>query len=244
MGTKNQSPGSQFTPRGVTQGVTLVSHEHGRPIDAVIDNDGVLRLAVDANVTIENATINVDLDHTEDSVAIGDGTDLLSINPDGSLNIRLFDESGVAFSAVNPMPVEIITTGGEVPVEIDAADGDNIAISAHPNQISADNLVSVTTSGSYVNILSYTAPFNDIFIVFGELMGGIEATVRIRLNGSTIRMKQLNQSNPNLEFSFIEPRKLNSGDTLTIEAKVNKNIPASMAAGIDFFASLQGYRDI
>jgi len=37
------------------------------------------------------ANLNVDLDHTEDSVAIGDGTDLLDINADGSINVILSD---------------------------------------------------------------------------------------------------------------------------------------------------------
>jgi len=52
-----------------------------------VDSSG--RLIVAAN-------LNVDLDHTEDSVAIGDGTDLLDINSDGSLTVRLSDGTNSA----------------------------------------------------------------------------------------------------------------------------------------------------
>lgn len=44
------------------------------------------RSALDVNI-VNKLGIDVDLSHTEDSVAIGDGTDLLAINADGSINI-------------------------------------------------------------------------------------------------------------------------------------------------------------
>jgi hypothetical protein len=69
-----------------------------------------------------------DLSHSQDSVKVGDGTDFLAVNNDGSINsvvsatdldirdldaaqdsiaAHLFDEAGVAFSAANPLPVSI-----------------------------------------------------------------------------------------------------------------------------------------
>lgn len=49
-------------------------------------------LQVDSSGRLLVATnLNVDLDHTEDSVAIGDGTNLIVLNADGSVNTRLSD---------------------------------------------------------------------------------------------------------------------------------------------------------
>lgn len=104
MGTKGtRSSGSQFNPKGVTQGNTLVDPNTGQPIDVVTDSEGTRRLAVDANITAQVPQIQVELDYEEDSVSIGDpNTDTtLKINPNGSIDAN---------------------------VEIDAADGDNIAI--------------------------------------------------------------------------------------------------------------------
>jgi hypothetical protein len=42
-----------------------------------------------ASTFIENANLNVDVDHTQgDSVQVGDGTDVLQINDDGSINVQ------------------------------------------------------------------------------------------------------------------------------------------------------------
>lgn len=60
-----------------------------RVIVAFFDNAGTTR--------IENADLKVDINHTVDSlghfdsVRIGDGTDLLAINPDGSINVVIAD---------------------------------------------------------------------------------------------------------------------------------------------------------
>lgn len=78
----------------------------------LFDNAGTTR--------IDNAQISADLDHTTDvlghfdSVRIGDGTDLLQINPDGSLNVVIGeapDESIVnEFAETAPIAANAITT--------------------------------------------------------------------------------------------------------------------------------------
>jgi hypothetical protein len=107
MGTKsNRSSGTQHNPKGVTQGVTLVCHDTGDPIDCIEDINGVKRLAVDAQITATVGNVEVNLDGVNpngDSVHLVDATtgDMMKVNPDGSLDAN---------------------------VEVDAADGDNIAI--------------------------------------------------------------------------------------------------------------------
>lgn len=125
MSTKsNRSSGTQHNSRGVTQGNTVVGPRSGLPIDEVVDNQGVRRLAVDANIQLGSATVNVDLNYTTDSTAIGDPNTntLLKINPDGSIDSN---------------------------VEVDAADGDNIAISDGTNtlNINPDGSINTVSGG-------------------------------------------------------------------------------------------------
>jgi hypothetical protein len=126
MSTKsNRSSGTQHNLRGVTQGNTLVGPKSGLPIDEVVDINGVRRLAVDTSVSISlPPNLSVDIDYNDDSVAIGDpNTDtLLKINPDGSIDAN---------------------------VEIDAADGDNIAIhdgDGDELEINSDGSINVNVS--------------------------------------------------------------------------------------------------
>lgn len=58
------------------------------------------------SITVDAADLDIrDLNHATDSVAIGDGTDLLDINVDGSINTNIRDANGTAFSISNPLPV-------------------------------------------------------------------------------------------------------------------------------------------
>lgn len=116
MATKStRSSGTQFTPKGVTQGVTLIDPKSGDPVDTVVDTNGVKRLAVDGNFVAQNVQASVELDYNEDSVQIGDPITgaTLKIEPDGSINAN---------------------------VEVDASDGDNIGIKAQERTLTpADN---------------------------------------------------------------------------------------------------------
>jgi len=243
MGSKGSTgAGVQHTSRGPTQGVALVG-PNGRHVDVVIDGDGKVRLLVDANVTVENATINVDLDsESGDNVAIGNITnsDKLFVHADGTISIRLLDETGTAFSTLNPLPTEIVIPAGGLEVKVEASSGDTIAISGHQTQVFDENEVTVNTGGSYTNVLTYVAPFDDTHITFAEVTGPVDSVVRMRLNGTTIRKRHLTAGAPNVEFPFIEPRRLTSGQSLTIDVKPDATPPAHFS-GVEFFASIQGF---
>lgn len=243
MGTKGATgAGIQHTQRGPVQGVHLVGPS-GEPISAVLDGSGNLRLAVDADVNIENATINVDLDTSTDGVHIGNSgnNDELLINSDGSISIRLLDESGSAFSDANPLPVAI-PAGLDVNIEIDATDGDTVAVSGHISQVFTEALTAVTTTG-FTTILSFTPAANNTNIKMLEITGPVDALARVRLNGTEIRRKYINAQNPSVSFQFKEPRRINMVDTIDIQVQPGKAIPGFMAGGADFFASLQGFVD-
>lgn len=92
MGTKStRSSGTQFNPRGATQGNTLVDPNTGLPITVVTETDGSRRLAVDANLSADEVVVETrPLDASTDDVAIRNPTtDVpLLINPDGSIDVN------------------------------------------------------------------------------------------------------------------------------------------------------------
>lgn len=68
------------------------------------------RLRVDAAFS---GTITVHLDPSTDGVFIGDGTDILNINPDGSINVNL----------ASPIDVNISAAGGDSILSVGTEDG-------------------------------------------------------------------------------------------------------------------------
>lgn len=140
MGTKGiRSSGTQYNPKGATQGNTLVDPNTGQPIDVVTDVQGTRRLAVDANITAQVPAIEVELDYENDSVQIGDpNTDsTLKINPDGSIDSN---------------------------VEVDAADGDNIAISDGNNTllVNPDGSINVQIGTNASQLKSFYAEITSV----------------------------------------------------------------------------------
>lgn len=111
MGTKGtRSSGTQYNPKGATQGNTLVDPKTGKPVDVITDGFGVRRLAVDTTVTIGDITVDTRaLDATTDDVAIRDPvTDYaLKINADGSI------DSNVAIDSAGGDNIAIKDSGGD-----------------------------------------------------------------------------------------------------------------------------------
>lgn len=211
MATKsNRSSGSQHNQRGVAQGTTLVDPKTGFPV-CVKETNGEYRLCVDAQLSVENVNINVDLDPLGDGVHIGDPNTgyTLVVNADGSLDAN---------------------------VEVDAADGDNIAISAHPNQI-FDELADTLTTANFEQIYTYTSTDNNTKIICVETSVGTPSRIRLKINGTIVRELRSSSLERNVYFNFREHRPLVSGDILTIEAQVERLIKTSY----DTFTALEGY---
>ena len=152
MGTKStRSSGTQINARGITQGNTLVGPNSGLPIDEVVDNNGVRRLAVDAALTLDTVTVDIDdLTPDKDQVSIGDHTtgNSLEIEPDGSINAN---------------------------VEVDAADGDNIAIhDADGDELEINSDGSVNTIVSVSNPGTLKSFYNEITSVAASVLSSIQ----------------------------------------------------------------------
>jgi hypothetical protein len=80
-------------------------------------------LALLSTVTATNLDIR-DLSHAQDSIKLGDGTDFLEINPDGSLNVKVIDYSpgnGVSdfnSGAAVPQPPLVLTLIPQLAISI------------------------------------------------------------------------------------------------------------------------------
>ena len=213
MGTKNKSPGSQFNPKGVVQGTTLVCHDSGDPVDCVLDDDGVRRLAVDSLVTIDaqNITVEVNLDSTTDAVRVED--------PDTGAHIRVETDGSI-----------------NVNTEVDASSGDSISIGAHPNQIFDETADTITTA-AFEEIYSYTSTADNTRIVLVECTVSTPSILQLKINGAIKRVLRTSPTERNIRFDFSEHRKLTNGQTLSVEAKVERLIKASYSS----FTALEGY---
>ena len=139
--------------------------------DLAFATDSVDVSGSDVTATVSATDLDIrDLSASQDNVAISDGTDTLAVNADGSINsvvsatdldirdlsaasdsvaAHLFDESGVAFSSSNPLPVEFFESKAE---SFDFHEGDSIAKNAtttHTFAAPADfKLKDVFVSGS------------------------------------------------------------------------------------------------
>lgn len=217
-GTKSKkSSGTQHTPKGVNQGVVLVDPRTGHPIDIIEDSNSIRRLAVDANFTVDNdISIDVDIDGfgpDGDTIALidPDTGDILQIEPDGSINVNC---------------------------KIDALDGDNIAISSHPeaDQIFLEATDTLTTNG-YEEIFSYTSTSNSTRILVIECTADTSSTFRIKIGGVIKKVKRSSPLERNVVFEFKEHRPLSNGTAISVEARVDRKIFASYGT----FTSLEGY---
>lgn len=219
MATKsNRSSGTQLNARGATQGNTLVGPRSGLPIDEVVDINGVRRLAVDAALTLDTVSINIDdLKPDKDQVGIGDPESgyTLEIESDGSINAN---------------------------VQVDASDGDNIAISDGTNTLSINpdgsinvnvttsnpgvvkntyNEISSLASGISTTIVTYTAPISKITsLEIIEVSGTNIAEYTVLINGiKQAKKRTYFGAELNQEFLFAQGAAgfpLSIGDVVTV----------------------------
>lgn len=210
MGTK-RSPGVQYTPKGPTQGNILVDPYTGLPIHVITDGDGIRRLAVDANLTASGITVDVNLDSDNDAVAVED--------PDTGAHIRVEADGSINTNTA-----------------LDAAEGDNVAISAHPNQI-FDEAADTITTAAFEEIYSYTSSSDLSKIIAVNCSVGTPAIVRVKIDGNIKKILRTSSLERNALFEFKEHKPLTNGQTLSVEAQVERLILSTY----NTFTSIEGY---
>lgn len=134
-----------------------------------LNGENILRQVYDADAeslrttavaTFSGGSISVSISHLTDSIKIGDGTDFLAINPDGSINAVI---------------------SGTMNIEIDAADGDNIAISDGTDTlaINADGSINVAGVATEVTLSAVDAKLGAV-----ESAPGVSASTAITIQGN------------------------------------------------------------
>lgn len=116
--------------------------------------------------------------------------------------------------------VESIASLGTVAVEVDAADGDNIAISAHENKrnITVENnyIAANLDVNNYTEILSYTATENLKLRVL-KIKADTFGVFRVKVDGTIKDYFLTSPLERNCYFKFLEEEELNNASELTIE---------------------------
>jgi len=221
MGTKRSS-GTVHTPKGVNQGNTLIDPNTGQPVDVILDNQGKKRLAVDANISIDNVTVDVDLDYTTDSVQIGDPNSgsTLKINPDGSIdantqidaasdNIAISD--GTNTLAINPDgSINTNFTATDLDIRDLAFATDKVDVSG--SSVSIDNFPTVQTVQGNTLFLSGTANANNTNIINSIDVSGYD-TIIIHNTGTYNLTAQAQFSNDNVNFVAVLGQSLAAAGT-------------------------------
>lgn len=217
MGTKGPTgAGTQHTSRGIAQGIRLVSGT-GNPID-VIDDAGVQRLAVDAQVTV--GSISVDLDAaTGDNVAIRNTTnaDELFIQSDGTIGTRLRDGAGVLLTSTLVSGDQALDVNVVQSVMGSAAtESDEASDSAGPG---GDGLVPLTTGPDVIVSLAHTTGTYKITAIHFTSDRVCSVKLEVRDGATlveTIRAVRNSPEIPFVEATFPTPIEITGVATRTI----------------------------
>lgn len=151
-------PPSKLDQRQILQGV--YDEENGR-------------LRTSAEATIVNADIDVALDSTEDNVAIRSSTGIeLDIETDGSINTRIKDEAGQAFTDTNYLPIgqsnhDILNLNANVQVNNTDVSSTNLLPSYQPSVVSTLNSSSTPLgiSGTFIGTSEEVKDYASISII-------------------------------------------------------------------------------
>jgi hypothetical protein len=128
----------------------------------------------------------------------------------------------------------------DISVEVDADDGDNIAISGHQNpRIETFVATFVDTDldeAAYTEVLSYTAT-EDLRIRKLNIKADTFGAFRIKVDGVIRDYFQTSPLHRNALFEFLEEEKLNTGQELTIEF-----VPDRICiTNYEFFSRMEAY---
>lgn len=167
-----------------------------------LSNGQASPLQVDANGRLlVQADVTVVLSHTNDSVQIGDGTDLLAVNADGSINVT-----------INNASIAVTATDLDIR-DLDAAQ-DNVAISDGTDTlaVNADGSINVTVNNASISVTQGTSPW-----VVGD--GGGSLTV----DATDLDIRDIDAAQDNIAIS-------DGTDTLAVNADGSINVTINNAS--------------
>ena len=199
-----------------------------------------------SSVTVSATDLDIrDLSHTQDSVKIGDGTDFLAVNTDGSLNItdnggsltvdatdldirdlsaaqdsvkaQLADGSGNYYSAVNPLSVSVVDTISGATEVLDFKQAAAVAAAA------SDTHSYTVTAGKTLRLQKIVASGS----------GMIKAEIKIA--GVTKVVLFNSSAEPNIEYAFSSPQNMAAATVVSVVITNRDKGPQ------DLYSSIEGY---
>lgn len=138
-------------------------------------NEESNRLRVDAEITATIGELTVDLDHTEDSVAIGDGTNIVNVSPEGALDVNikgspvLFDYNSIFVNTSDTATILTKTFSDDKQIKSILLSGDNLG--KYTIYLNGDELSVFRTSWLNFNLI---VPLSDLKVQSGDI---IEVTI-------------------------------------------------------------------
>lgn len=164
-------------------------------------DDGSGRIRTDA--VISPGGSDLEIQYQDDSIAIGDpaSNNILSINGDGSVKSRVTD--GTDTLAINADGSINVNLPGGFDVEIDAADGDNIAISDGTNTVvvNADGSLNITDNGGSLTVDGQVATVGINEYKYGEQLNvaaGANSTLVSHLFATSYKLRRVSVSGENI----------------------------------------------
>lgn len=152
--------------------------------------------------------------------------------------VVIVDDCGEIITQDNPLPTTATLNLGsiEIPVEIDAQDGDNVAISAHPDPIFAQNEDSLTDLLPK-SVFSYTSTNSNTRVIALNVTADTPVMLKVLLNGIEIRRHFTSPMERNAHIVFEENRPIPTGTTISVVAQLFRQFCPSYSV----FTSMEGY---
>lgn len=232
------SPPIQFTKDGTTTTVEedTVTPANNNPLPVKL-------IDVTGDVNITAGDLNVQLSHTggsADSVQIGDGTETLAINADGSINaqftatdldIRDLSASQDNVAISDGTDTLAINADGSINAQFSATDldirdlsasQDNVAISDGTDTmgVNADGSINAVVSATDLDVRDLSASQDNVAISDGTNTMGVNANGSIDVEATNLDIRQIVATSDNIAIS-------DGTDTLGVNADGSINATVS-----------------
>jgi hypothetical protein len=207
-----------MTPRGPVQGSVIVDPATGLPITTVTETDGSRRLAVDANISVDEVVVDTrPLKADTDTVSVGDpnNSNTVAVNADGSIDVNV-----VLDASTDNVAIKDPSSGNSLKVNADGSI--NVVSDVTPvvqTVKSFFNSITSVASGATSSIITYTVPTGKTaFLQRVSFSGSNIATYSVLLNSTEIDRQRVyfgGDLTKNVDYSSGIP--LASEDVIEIE---------------------------
>lgn len=203
---------------GVSDGTELAAVDASNRLSVSVDNTPSVTISGSVTVTATDLDIR-DLTHVSDSVKVGDGTDFLAVNADGSINAVVSDGGGS------------ITVDGSVTVsatDLDirnlAATQDNVAISDGTDTlaVNADGSINSVVTATNLDIRDLSSATDSVAVTDGG--GSITVDGSVTVSATDLDIRDLSHTQDSVKIG-------DGTDLLAVNADGSINVSVTSVSG-------------